>query len=91
VFLGQRTSERLRVSVASQTFRKVLAAQGLPRMRLHELRHGCATVLLAKGVSMRVISEILGHADPALTARVYAHVGQESRERAAKMLEEAMG
>jgi integrase len=41
---------------------------------LHDLRHAHATLLLARGTPMRLIAEQLGHTDPALTARIYAHV-----------------
>ena len=60
-------------------------------MRVHDLRHATATILLAKGLAMRDIATILGHANPSVTANVYAHTVQESRERAARLLEEAMG
>lgn len=46
----------------------------LPPMRLHELRHVHATLLLKAGVPVHVVAVRLGHADPAITLRVYAHV-----------------
>lgn len=53
----------------------------------HELRHGAATLMLTAGASMRVISEQLGHRNPALTARVYAHVIPEAQRSAVASLE----
>ena len=53
------------------------AAQGcaiLPEIRLHDLRHVHATLLLKAGVPVHVVADRLGHADPAITLRVYAHV-----------------
>jgi integrase len=55
------------------------AAQGdagelLPRARLHDLRHLHATTLLLAGVPVHVVAARLGHADPSITRRVYAHV-----------------
>lgn len=47
---------------------------GLPRMRFHELRHTCASLLLAQGVEPRVIMELLGHSMISTTLDVYAHV-----------------
>ena len=91
VFLGERTSERLRGSTVSHAFPRLMVAAGLPRLTVHALRHGTATLLLAKGLPMRDIADILGHANPSLTARVYAHTIQESRDRAARLLEEALG
>ncbi|MDQ2755535.1 MAG: tyrosine-type recombinase/integrase [Actinomycetota bacterium] len=46
----------------------------LPPMRLHDLRHVHATLLLRAGVPVHVVAARLGHADPAITLRVYAHV-----------------
>ncbi|HEY9524395.1 MAG TPA: site-specific integrase, partial [Thermopolyspora sp.] len=46
----------------------------LPYARLHDLRHIHATTLLLAGVSVHVVAARLGHADPAITLRVYAHV-----------------
>lgn len=97
VFLGSRKSritggiERLGVSTVSHAFDRMLAAADLPEMTLHQLRHGCATLLLAQGVPMRVISEILGHANPSMTANVYAHVGADTKRSAMEQLEEILG
>ncbi len=49
-------------------------ATSLPRARLHDLRHVHATTLLLAGVPVHVVAERLGHADPSITLRVYAHV-----------------
>ena len=50
----------------------------LPPARLHDLRHLHATTLLRAGEAVHVVSNRLGHADPAITLRVYAHVINES-------------
>ena len=60
--------------VLSQTFERVLADAGLPRIRLHDLRHTHATLLLKAGVPLKVVSERLGHSSPAFTMAVYQHV-----------------
>ncbi|RZU20057.1 site-specific recombinase XerD [Kribbella rubisoli] len=49
-------------------------AKPLPHARLHDLRHVHATMLLLAGVPVHVVAERLGHADPSITLRVYAHV-----------------
>lgn len=56
----------------------------------HALRHGTATLLVSQGVHMRVVAEQLGHANPSLTARTYAHVSPESSIAAMKVLDEAV-
>src|ERR1700759_2420109 len=51
--------------------------QALPHIRLHDLRHLHATTLLLAGVPVHVVAARLGHADPAVTLRVYSHVLRE--------------
>ncbi|MEU4287831.1 site-specific integrase [Kribbella sp. NPDC026596] len=58
-------------------------AQPLPPARLHDLRHVHATLLLIAGVPVHVVAERLGHADPAITLRVYAHVSRQHADQAA--------
>jgi integrase len=55
-------------------FHKHVAAAGLPRIRLHDVRHSYATAALQAGVPAKVISERLGHATAAFTLQVYTHV-----------------
>ncbi|MFF0343479.1 tyrosine-type recombinase/integrase [Kribbella sp. NPDC004875] len=55
----------------------------LPPARLHDLRHVHATMLLTAGVPVHVVAERLGHADPAITLRVYAHVIRKHADGAA--------
>jgi integrase len=81
VFTGPKTADRMRGSSVSHAVPRVLEAAGLGRMTVHGFRHGLATRMLLDGVPMREISEQLGHASPALTARTYAHVVPESLRR----------
>lgn len=60
--------------VLPQTFERVQVKAGLPRIRLHDLRHTHATLLLKAGVPLKVVSERLGHSSPAFTMAVYQHV-----------------
>lgn len=86
VFYGPRSGERLNAATVSHAFPKALAAAGLPRLTPHGLRHGAATLMVAKGVHMRHVAEQLGHRNPALTARVYAHVLPEAQKEAVRLL-----
>jgi integrase len=58
----------------TKTFQKLLRAAGLPRMRFHDLRHSCASLLLAQGVSPRQVMETLGHSQISLTMNTYSHI-----------------
>jgi integrase len=71
-------------------FQARLAAAGLPKMRWHDLRHGTASILLAEGVPMRVIMEILGHSQIGTTANLYAHVAPEVVRDAADRMHAAL-
>jgi integrase len=58
----------------SQAFGRLVAKTTLPSIRLHDLRHTHATIALKAGVPIKVITERLGHEDPAFTMKQYAHV-----------------
>ncbi len=58
----------------SARFEKLVETTGLPRIRLHDTRHTAASIMLANGVPVKVVSEILGHSSPTITLSIYAHV-----------------
>jgi len=60
----------------------------LPAMRFHDLRHIHATLLLKGGVPVHVVAARLGHADPAITLRVYAHVLRDQASEVAQTFAE---
>nr|WP_306454415.1 tyrosine-type recombinase/integrase [Streptomyces sp. TLI_235] len=64
-----------------RSFRRIAAAAGVPVVRMHDARHGTATLLVACGVSPRIVVEILGHSQIGLTMNV-AHVTQDSQREA---------
>jgi integrase len=64
---------------------------GLDGLRLHDLRHGCATFMLAAGVLSRAIMEVLGHSGIGVTMNTYAHVLPELRQEAADAIDELFG
>lgn len=63
-----------RFETARKQAQRALGEDAVPDIRLHDLRHTHATILLAAGVPVKVVSERLGHANPTITLRVYAHV-----------------
>ncbi len=58
----------------TRRFQAVLREAGLPHQRFHDLRHACASLLLAQGVAPRVVMETLGHSQISLTMNTYSHV-----------------
>jgi integrase len=74
----------------TRSFHALCDRAGLPRERLHNLRHSAASFLLAQGVPLRVVMEILGHSSIAITADLYTHVvpalEQDAAERVGRAL-----
>jgi integrase len=64
---------------------------GLPLIRFHDLRHTFATLLISKGINIKVVSEMLGHANVSITLRIYAHVLPHMQDSAAQAMEDVMG
>lgn len=81
-------SRRWRTRV--QAARKELGNDQLPAIRLHDLRHTHASLLLALGVPVKVVSERLGHASATITLDVYSHVMPGQGKRAADLLAAAV-
>ncbi|NLU74445.1 site-specific integrase [Streptomyces sp. HNM0575] len=65
-----------------RSFTRVAKDAGLRVVRLHDARHGCATLLVAAGVAPRVVMEILGHSQISITMDVYTHVVQDTQREA---------
>jgi len=73
-------------NVRQRHFHPLLERAGLPRIRFHDLRHTCATLLLAQGVHPKLVQEQLGHSQISVTLDTYSHVtAPMMREAAAKM------
>jgi len=75
-------------------WRPAIQAAGIPNERgngMHALRHACASQWLEHGVSIKAVSEYLGHADPGFTLRVYTHVMPTSGDKARNAIDAAVG
>jgi site-specific recombinase XerC len=73
----------------SRSFEQLCHRAKLRRIRLHDLRHTCATLLLVQGVPARVVMEILGHSQIAVTMNTYTHVVPELQRDAVDRLADA--
>lgn len=70
---------RIKPGYLTNAFPEFMVAKGFRRIRFHDLRHSCASLLLANGVPLKQIQEWLGHSDFAITANTYAHLEFNSK------------
>lgn len=77
---------RIRPAYLTAAFPKFMEKAGLRRIRFHDLRHSCASLLLAQGVSMKHIQEWLGHSRYSITADTYAHLDWISKLETAEAM-----
>lgn len=71
-------------------FAQLVTAAGLPRMTLHSLRHGAATLLVGAGAHPRIAQELLRHATSRTTLEIYSHVSAGQQREAVDLLEKAV-
>ena len=75
----------------NRTFDALLENAKLSKIRLHDLRHSCATMLLAQGIPQRTLMEILGHSQISLTMNTYSHVLPEMTRAAVGVMDAVLG
>ena len=91
VFASETGAPLDRRDLTTRQFKPLLERAGLPqKTRFHDLRHTCATLLLTKNVNPKVVSEMLGHSNIAITLDTYSHVLPNMQDSAARALEEAL-
>ena len=72
-------------------FKSFLAQHDLPKIRFHELRHSCASLLIACGVSLKEIQEWLGHSAISTTADIYSYLNYSSKLNVTNTLKNVFG
>lgn len=70
----------------TKTFRNLLKDNGLKKIRFHDLRHSCASLLLANGVNMKEIQAYLGHSNWNTTANTYSHLESSTKEKSVNVI-----
>jgi integrase len=81
----------LHPSIVTHSFQKLLARLGLPRQRFHDLRHCCASLMLAEGLTLKDVMETLGHSQISLAANLYGHLYAERRREVASRMDGVLG
>ncbi|WP_329146934.1 site-specific integrase [Streptomyces niveus] len=86
----QENGSWLHPGKVTDLFERLVAASGLPPIRLHDLRHGAATLMLAADIDVKIVSDTLGHSDTRITRDIYQsvfpHVGKNAAEATAKLV-----
>lgn len=72
----------------TQKFAKLLKQYDLPHIRFHDLRHSCASLLIANDFTLKDVQEWLGHSDFSITANIYAHLDTARKRNIAKSMSE---
>ena len=78
--------ELIRPNFITQNFAIILANNKLKRIRFHDLRHSCASLLYAHGVSLKEIQEWLGHSDISTTSNIYTHLDYSTKVSSANAI-----
>ena len=80
----------LRPDYLTTQFPAFIQRHGMKKMRFHDLRHSCASLLLANGVPLKQIQDWLGHSDFSTTANIYAHLDYSSKISSAQAMVSGM-
>ena len=89
VFVNEM-GERMLPGYLTSYFPQFIQRHGMRKMRFHDLRHSCASLLLANGVPLKQIQEWLGHSDFSTTANIYAHLDYSSKLSSAQAMENGL-
>ncbi len=74
-------------NLTQRKYRRLVRKAELPYIRFHDLRHTAATLLIARGVNIKVVSEMLGHSSIAITLGIYGHVLPHMQQQAADVMD----
>ena len=75
----------------TQHFHYIITKNGLKHLRFHDLRHSCASLLLANDIPMKAIQEWLGHSNFAITANLYSHLEYNAKVSSAETIARVLG
>ena len=81
---------RFKPRYIEDAFPKLLERNGLRKIRFHDLRHTCASLMHKRGLSPKEVQDYLGHSTVSVTLNIYTHLDWSSKENAAKAMEDAV-
>jgi integrase len=90
VFANQIGRPIEKQNLLRRSFWPLLERAGLPHIRFHDLRHACASLLLAEGIHPKVVQERLGHASISTTMDTYSHVMPSLQADAAERMDKLL-
>ena len=77
-------------NTVSDAFQSLIKKHGLRKIRFHDIRHSCASLLLKNGVNLKLIQEWLGHSDISTTMNIYAHLDTSAKDVSANTMSQAL-
>ena len=80
----------LKPDFLSRHLQIILKKNNLKHIRYHDLRHSCASLLIANGVSLKEIQDWLGHSDYGTTANIYSHLEYSAKVNSANKIAEKL-
>lgn len=89
--LGLRVGAPLHPRNISRVFDRLLVTADLSHVRFHDLRHSAASLLIAQGVELVQVSQLLGHSEIRITADLYGHLVKQTAAVAAKHMDALLG
>ena len=90
IFCDTKGGPLRRNNVQRRSMDPLIVAAGVPKIGFHDLRHTCATLLLAQNVHAKVVQQRLGHANISMTRDTYSHVLPSMQQAAAQAMELAL-
>ena len=84
------TGMLLKPDYLTQHLQIIIQKNGLKKIRFHDLRHSCASLLISNGVSLKEIQEWLGHSDYGTTANIYSHLEYGAKLKSADKISESL-
>ena len=85
--MGRKVGAGLDQRNVLRTFARLLTAAKLPHVRFHDMRHSAASLLIAEGVDLVEVCQLLGHSELRVTADLSSHLQKQTAAKAARIMD----